>query len=289
MIYDMGTFGGKAYLTGRGSLFAVYDPAQPWSYSHLKTGATAPANPRLLSLKPRANINHFMVEGADGRIYYSQKGRRGGGLAWYDPKTGESGGWQDLLVKRSVHDLVAINNGRLIAVSTSASAQGIKGKLFALDVETGKWIGEFEPFEDETDAGKLMDAGSDHVIGVIRHRLSADPEKVFYESRIYRCDIRSGKVEMQRRYPGKAFAGMSGFDLKPDQSRLAIGPDRCGWLFIDRTLCRVRPDTAELEKIMECDFAGRMLFVGKDLYLYNGGRLFFDEFAGIKRIRNVFE
>ena len=63
--------------------------------------------------------------------------------------------------------------------------------------------------------------------------------------------------------------------------------DGCSWLFIDRTLSRIHPEDGRLEKIMDCDSAGRTLFVGNGLYLYDGGRLFFEEFAGIKRMRNV--
>lgn len=32
---------------------------------------------------------------------------------------------------------------------------------------------------------------------------------------------------------------------------------------------------------------GRMFFVGDDLYIYNGGREYFNGFAGILRVRNV--
>ena len=42
-----------------------------------------------------------------------------------------------------------------------------------------------------------------------------------------------------------------------------------------------------VERIMKMKQCGRMFFLGNDLYIYNGGREYFNGFAGIQRIQNV--
>ena len=287
-VLDVLVHGGKAYLAGPRSLLAVYDPARPWTHVFSYKRANGGVNPRVDLLKPGPDVNSFMVSAADGRVYVAQRGRGGGALLWLDPKSRESGAWREPFKNRLVYDVVTVNDGRLVVAATARLRPGLPGRLVVYEAGTGRKAGEFDPFQDEGGTGKLMPAGTDHVIGVIRRRTSRPGQPPSFYSHIYRLNLRTGKLVVDKRHPGKAFAGMCAEDLKTFESRLAMGPDGCGWLFVDKTLCRIHPEDARVEKVMVCDFAGRMIFVGKDLYLYNGGRLFYDVFAGIKRIRNVF-
>lgn len=287
-IWDVTALDTKVYMTGRGSLFAVFDSTKPWTYSPLDPPGAKDRNPRTDIFRRRAATNHFMTVGTDGRVYFGQRTRRGSALVWFNPATGKTGNWHEPYENRLIYDVTPINNGQLIAAATARLKGGLKGRIVIHDVATGKVAGHVEPFAGEGGTGKLMPAGPDHAIGVIPRRKKADGGDVMYESRIYKVNVRTGQVAFDRIHPGKAFAGMSVHDLKTFQSRLAVGPDGCGWLFIDRALCRIHPDDGRVEKVMDCDFAGRMFFTGNDLYFYNGGRMLYDEFAGIKRIRNVF-
>ena len=286
----MARAGEKLYLGGDRAFFGVYDPAKPWSFRAHDPREHENANPDRQALKLKAPTTEYLVLAADERLYLGQRqaGRtRGGQLAWFDPATGASGGWREPFVDRYIEDLITINQKRLVVVSTAALKKNQTGRIFVLDTETGKLRGPLEPVSGPQSAGKLMDAGRDHVIGLVRQSKSGEDGSISWPSLVYKMNVLTGEVLFARVHPGKAFAGMLPTDLKTSAQSIESGPDGCGWLFIDRTLSRIHPSDGKIEKVMECDIAGRMLFVGRDLYLYNGGRLFFEEFAGLKRIREV--
>ena len=67
-----------------------------------------------------------------------------------------------------------------------------------------------------------------------------------------------------------------------------LGPDGNGWLFVDEWLCRLLP-TGDLEKVRKLpEYRGTMLFQGKTLYIFNGGRVWSNHFANVVRIPNLF-
>ncbi|MFQ5810039.1 MAG: hypothetical protein ACE5JM_10510 [Armatimonadota bacterium] len=66
------------------------------------------------------------------------------------------------------------------------------------------------------------------------------------------------------------------------------GPDGCGWLFVDEALCRIHPD-GTLETVRDAmEYRGKMVWQGKTLYIYNGGRVYSRLFANVVRIPDLF-
>jgi len=283
--------GDAVYIHGSWDLI-VFDPTRPWTFS-VHTPVSENTNPRALAIKAPSSLRgDYLVRAADGLLYIAawRRGRTGGGqLAWFNPKTDTFGSLGSPFERHMPTDICTLNNGALVVVSTEGVDKGSRGRVFVYDTGKREVGAPHEPLPDSSTSGKLMAAGPDHIIGLVPRRHTDEEGNVSWDCVIYKLNVRAGDVLFTRTCPGKAFTGMTEFDLRPYAQRLAMGPDGCGWLFIDRTLCRIHPDNGRVEKIMECDFAGRMFFVGRDLYLYNGGRLFFGRFAGIKRIRNLFE
>ena len=97
---------GKVYMSGYpSSPLYVFDPAKPWTAgafvdNRVVSDLDAGANPRQLLVMGRKDLagTHKMyaaVTGADGKVYFGGQWVRDGscgGLAWYEPKTGKSGG-----------------------------------------------------------------------------------------------------------------------------------------------------------------------------------------------------
>ncbi len=94
------------------------------------------------------------VTGADGKVYFGGRWMRdgaGGGLGWYDPKTGQAGGVWEPLSNYQVTHLAAVDQGRRIVISTLAVDDPVLGKpkpaqaaLFFFDPALGKLVGSFE-------------------------------------------------------------------------------------------------------------------------------------------------
>jgi len=110
----------------------VFDPRLPWTVykggppGHPAPDRTDPAsNPRELGSfggDTRVAIAHSSALGADGKLYFGGFGERnytGGGFGWYDPKTGQFGGFWKPLSGYAVQWLAPALDGRLIVISTS--------------------------------------------------------------------------------------------------------------------------------------------------------------------------
>ena len=109
-IYALAVLGGKIYISGYSSApIYEFDPDKPWTLQ--KSGPpgteTIPetdlrSNPRRVHQddsdvfkKTRVKKMLSAAVAADGKVYFGGEGQRdydGGGLAWYDPKTGDIGG-----------------------------------------------------------------------------------------------------------------------------------------------------------------------------------------------------
>ena len=136
--------------------------------------------------------------------------------------------------------------------------------------------------------GKLLAVGPDKVLSLRRVKSKDKDAKDVDAGCLSLVNIRTGEVEYVEALSGRVFSGMTSVDLKREDARFCTGPDGCGWLFIDGWLTRIHPSDGRVEKIMAMKQRGRMFFVGDDLYIYNGGREYFNGFAGILRVSSVF-
>lgn len=289
-LYDMSVDGDRAYLSGYSSLFCDYDLTKPWTFQPTNEHYYPDQNPRRVALKVSGKYNYTLAKGCDGRVYSGQHHERadeGGSLGWYDPKTGESGGLRNEFLKHDVTDVCAISNGALIVASASALEEKGEGKLLVWDPATQALLREFVPLPGERRMGNLMPGGPDEVIGVLGTETEDGKGGKQHEGLLYKVNARTGEVLWRKTAPGRFFAGPLPGDFSSGDRRITVGPDGCGWLFVDQTLSRIHPDDGRVEPVLTCDVAGRLVFAGNDLYVYNGGRQYFGGFAGIKRIRDV--
>ena len=122
------------------------------------------------------------------------------------------------------------------------------------------------------------------VIDVIARRGSEDGDD---GALLLKLDLETGELLLKKKLDGKVFNGPSRWDFRKIDQRFCLGPDGCGWLFIDNRLTRIHPD-GTVEKLQELKHTGQLFFIGEDLYIYNGGRDVFGGFAGVLRIKGVF-
>jgi hypothetical protein len=264
-LYDALFFKGDWFFAGYPAAIMRYNPAQPWNL----TGSTADLfdltkNPRLLKVayQGSAKYHYFLAHGADGSIYFGGHHERtgvGGSLGWFNPKTGVTGGLREPFLQYDVSDLMAAEEGSKIVFSSHGVDQGLDGKLFVFDVHQKKVIATLAPLLGVSDAGKILEVAPGVVLGVV----SGKPK-----SRVYKADLRQGKVLWQKELEGTAFGGVRGFDR-----RLIRGPDGRVWLYMNNRICRINPADGSLQEVMEAAPSGNLLFINKDLYIYGGTSL----------------
>jgi len=287
-VYDMLEHDGKVYFAGYVNAFAQYDLAKPWTLT--ASHDAKPGNPKNLQLNFGGKYNYFLAAAKDGRIYaagHHERDSLGGSLAWYDPRSGESGGLREPLLRHDVSDLLGLNDGTLIVLSAFAVGGAASGRIFVWDAVNHALAATLEPFPELPDTGKIFPAGKDLVMGVARLKAPADPAEARLNL-VYKLNVKTGEVLLNKKVPGRFFTGSSADDLLSYDSRFELGPDGCGWLFIDNWLSRIHPADGRIEPILEMQLKGRLLFADNDLYVYNGGRVFFGGFSQVLRIRNVF-
>ena len=285
--YDILVAGDMAYFSGYASVFSVYRWKEPWTQSLTNPRMSKDQNPyRLTSMKWTTHL----ALGADGRIYAGGRyGRHhsGGGLVIFDPKTGQYERVRETFTGHAVADVCAM--GPRIVISASAVTKEGRGRILVYDTKTKAFVGDHSPLPEQRTAGNIFPAGGNAVIGVIVTTAKNEKGEETPEWRLYKIDVDSGKVLLTKKGPGRAFMGpLSGIDFRRLDRRFAIGPDGCGWFFIDKWLTRIHPD-GTVEKIRELPHAARLTFHGDDLYLYSGGRQFFGRYSAVLRMRDMFE
>ena len=149
--------------------------------------------------------------------------------------------------------------------------RSLDGKLFVFDVGQKKVIATLVPLPGAFDAGKILEVSPGVVLGVV-------PGKS--KSRVYRADLRQGKVLWQKELEGSAFGDMRGFDR-----RLTLGPDGQVWIYINNSICRINPVDGSHHKVIEAPPAGNLLFFNKELFIYGG--TFLRKVSGLSE--NIFE
>jgi len=203
--------GDKLYSSGYagGPLF-VYDPKQPWTLGKggpptrpAPSEGSAASNPRRIGefRTTRVAIMHSSALGADGKIYFGGFGERnytGGGLGWYDPKTGKLDGFWNPLSGYTVHWIAPMLGGRLIVISTSAAADELndnrrttEAKLFVYDVIEERRVREIVPVPRARATGLITEVAPGRLLGLTVD--TADPEHPG-DGLLYGIELATGEV-----------------------------------------------------------------------------------------------
>lgn len=288
---------GKLYLSGYsgGHLF-VFDPAREWTLG--KGGppgnaapdqADARSNPRYLGdfdRVTRVGLMHSSALGADGRLYFGGFGLRhytGGGLGWYDPKTGKLDGFWKPLSGYAVHWITAASKGRLIVISTTRAADELNGnhapdeaKLFVYDVSAEKIVRDLVPLPKGRTTGLITEVAPGRVLG-----LTSDPAQQD-GSVLYGVDVMTSEVLFTLRVPSPVSTDASWphwVDPSYEYHAFARGPDGFVWTYLRDVLVGIDPNDVRIHVVGKIDPVGWPTFVGRDLYLSGSEQL--------RRIRNL--
>jgi len=289
--------GGKLYLSGYsgGHLF-VFDPARDWTLGKGgPPGDPAPdqadvrSNPRYLGdfdKTTRVGLMHSSAFGADGKLYFGGFGLRhytGGGLGWYDPKTGKLDGFWRPLSGYTVHWIAPALGGRLIAISTSTAADELnnnrtpeEAKLFIYDVAGGKIVREIVPIAKGRTTGLIAEVAPGRLLGLTTDREHAD------RSILYGVDVASGEVLFRKALPSPVSTDAywpHWVDPSYEYESLTRGPDGFVWTCLKDVLVRIDPKDASVRVVGKIAPVGHPTFVGKDVYLSGPEQL--------RRIRNI--
>lgn len=285
--------GGKLYSSGYagGPLF-VYDPGQPWTMG--KGGppnqpALGPENPHRvgeLDRSTRVAIMHSSALGADGRIYFGgfgERGYTGGGLGWYDPKTGEINGLWKPLSGYAVQWIAPVLDGRLIAISTICAPDELnnnqvpeEARLFIYDVSAQKFVRDIVPVPKGHTTGLIAEVAPGRLLGLTSDRDHKD------RSILYGLDVSTGAVLFTRELPSPVSTDAywpHWVDPSYEYHAFAPGPDGFIWTYLKDVLVRIDPKDASVHVVGRVDPVGWPTFVGRDLYLSGHEQL--------RRIRNI--
>ena len=281
-VYDILVNGPMVYFSGYPTAFAIYDASKPWTFSQKNPLGDPQQNPYVLQRGGKYNYQSAL--GADGRVYICGNHQRhdsGASLNWFDPaKPNQINHLRKGFEDHQPSDLIALGRGRYIVM-------GYGPHLVLFDTATHEVSKRIRLPEAAGNAGKLLAVEPDKVLSLARAGAKSEDQTEKPRACLCLVHTTTGTVEYVKTIEGRVFNGQTSVDLNGADARYALGPDGCGWLFIDEYLSRIVPSDGVIEKLIKMQERGRMLFVGDDLYIYNGGREYFNGFAGILRIRNV--
>ncbi len=285
-IYPLIVYEGLVYWSGYPSApIYAFDPNKPWTIRPagppdsgvvIPDEASAESNPRrvhadyfLPVLKTRVKKMLSATLAADGRIYFGGRGLRdydGGGLSWYDPKTGEVDGMWQPFAYRSIGWVTTAVNGRYVVIG----AEG--GRGFFYDTVKRALAGTFKPAPKVSVTGPVIEVAPGRMLGVTR-----DPE-VKGGGILYGLEVPSGKILFVKKIP---FAvpfdwgdGIGAWDY-------VKGPDGFIWASMgEEYLVRIDPRDARVIVVGKTKPVGHMAFIGRDLYMGDTEHL--------RRLKNIF-
>jgi hypothetical protein len=293
-------YGDQLYSSGypAGPLY-VYDPRRPWTvYKGGPPGHPAPdradpaSNPRELGSfgrDTRVAIAHSSALGADGKLYFGGFGERnytGGGFGWYDPQTGQFGGFWKPLSGYAVQWLAPALDGRLIVISTSRAADELnhhqapeEAKLFVYDVNEARIVREIVPLPQGRATGLITEVEAGRLLGLTVD--TVDPEKPG-SAVLYGLDVATGEVLFRKTLPSALTS--DGYwphwvDPSFEYLDLTHGPDGFVWTYLNDVLVRIDPQDTSVHVVGRIEPLGRPTFVGHDVYFSGPEQL--------RRIRNV--
>ncbi len=271
---------GKIYMSGYPtSPLYVYDPAKPWTAgtfvgNRVVRDEEESANPRQLLYMGTKELagTHKMyaaATGADGKVYFGGRWIRDGacgGLAWFDPATGEAGGLWEPLSNYQVTHMTTVNDGRLLVISTRRVDDSVLGKpkpeqgaLFFFDTAQGQLTGQFEPVMDAKGAGPILGVGGSRVLG-----WTEDPsnEKA---STLYLVDVSGPEVMWRKALPDPLPVQIGSNQQEAWDFRM--GPDGMVWTFVGGVMVRIDPADGTVQPVGRAQPPGRIAFSGGRVYL----------------------
>jgi len=289
--------GCRLYLSGYsgGHLF-VFDPARDWNLGKggppgnpARDQADGGSNPRYLGdfdRTTRVGLMHSSALGSDGKVYFGGFGLRhytGGGLGWYDPKTGKMDGFWRPLSGYAVRWVAAAFGGRQIVISTTTAADELnnhrapeEAKLFVYDVGAGKIVREIVPVVNARTTGLVAEVAPGRLLGLTSERQHAD------RSILYGVDVATGDVLFRKALPWPVSTDAywpHWVDPSYEYEHLTLGPDGFVWTYLKDVLVRIDPTDASVHVVGKIAPVGYPTFVGKDVYLSGPEQL--------RRIRNI--
>jgi hypothetical protein len=293
-------YGNKLYSSGypAGPLY-VFDSSLPWTvYKGGPPGHPAPdradpaSNPRELGSfggDTRIAIAHSSALGADDKLYFGGFGERnytGGGFGWYDPKTGQFGGFWEPLSGYAVHWVTSAFDGQLIVISTSTVSDERnnhqspeEAKLFVYDVNEARIVREIVPLPKLRATGLITEVAKGRLLGLTVD--TANPGKPG-SAVLYGLDVVTGEVLFRKTLPSALTSdGYWPHWVDPSYEHLALvrGSDGFVWTWLNDVLVRIDPKDARIHVVGKVDPPGYPTFVGNDLYFSGPEQL--------RRIRNI--
>lgn len=255
---------GTWFLAGYPAATLRWDPARPWS---LVYSTPNPNNPTVnpFMLPGFHKYHYYLARGADGRVYvgvHHERDSVGGELGWYDMATNGRGSLREPFLRHDVRHLIAVEGGNKIVYSSVAIEAGLEARLFVFDVASGRIEREIVPLPGASALDKLVEVEPGVVLGVAGTRL-------------FKVHVRNGEVHYVKDLGGEAFRGLRTYD-----HRLPVGPDGWVWLYIDNSICRIRPEDGAIERVLEAKPPQNLVFFNHDLYLYGT--------SSLRRIRGLF-
>ena len=270
---------GKIYMSGypRSPLYE-YDPSKAWNTGTVVNGeyidgTQASSNPRLivsLGEKELAGTHKMYAgaTGADNKVYFGGKWWRdgdAGGLAWYEPDTGEFGGFWEALSNYQVSHMATARGGELIVLSTWRVDDPVLGKpipdegaLFTFDTVTGELSSPFAPIADIVGTGPIVAADDRQILGWASH--PADENR----SLLYLVDVISLELVYLKEIPFRMPVSLESERKEPWDFRL--GKDGVVWTFFDDVLVRITPSDGTVEAVGRVE-PGQIAFSGGNVYL----------------------
>jgi len=200
--------------------------------------------------------------GADGFIYAGLHAERefvGGGIGWWHPETGESGGVQ--LRNDECWNIASVLGGKYVVAAsrvvpdpTHPEIEARAGNLIVVDTAAKKIVKTFSPLPEQKSrgsAGRIVEARPGVVLGL---------SDVNGEPTMYVARIPEGDVTLRRGLPARVTGD------------LERAPDGKLYTFLDKTLVRIDPETFQITPVCKAE-PGRMAFLGADLYLGSQSQL----------------
>lgn len=289
-LYALAWLGDRLYWSGY-PFCPVYsfDPERPWILGKgvplgeppMPNEASLESNPRRVHEDRQAFFNKTRVSkmlsatvAADNRIYFGGKGQRdyqGGGLAWYDPATGEIDGMWEPFRRRDIGWLTTACEGRYVCIGANGD------RLFILDTETRE-LDYVVPVEGAEKSGVFLEVAPGRLLGITH-----DPDSEF-GGVMFGMEVPSGEIFFRKRLPWSV-----GFRWAEGTRRwdYLAGPDGHIWTTLgrggdannDSVLVRIDPSNGHVEIIGRLLPPGRMEFLGRDLYITGTTQ--------IRRLKNI--